>query len=341
MNDPDLDLVRTLRADAPLPAPERVAAGRSRLIAATARPSSDVRRWRRLMAPAGIVTAAAAAAAVAVLVSGSHPAARTGSIASPAPHTGGASIPSQHTGTTVPMSLPAQVLTAAARKMASERGTRPAAGQWVYVKFFQTQAGVATQTTESWIRFDGSETAYLQGGRAVVHDVTSPSVVTPLTAYNSLADLPTSPAAIRAAVASLMGTTPQDWLTWAQGNVVADVAPKNQGQAEFDYLAQLLWNAYAAAPTEAEANVYQAMAGIPGVTVDTRLADTLGRPGIGVSANDGESWLILDPRTYRVIGLKIKPTPFMKSPASGSPAPTGTVSMAWAKVALVAQPGDR
>jgi hypothetical protein len=83
------------------------------------------------------------------------------------------------------------------------------------------------------------------------------------------------------------------------------------------------------------------MAGIPGVSVDTRLANALGRPGIGVSANDGESWLILDPQTYHVIGLKVKPTPFIKSPAGGTPAPAGTVSVAWAKVALVGQPGDR
>ena len=333
--DFDLDLVRTLRADAPLPAPERIAAGRGRLLAATAMPSPGARRSRRLIMSAGLITATAAAAAIAVLVSGSHPAART---ASPAPRTGHASIPSRPA---VPISLSARVLTAAANKVASEPVTRPAASQWIYLKFFQTQAGVGTETTESWIRFDGSKTAYLRDGQPVVHDQTVPSVVTPLTAYNSLAALPSSPAAIRAAVASVMGTTPKAWLTWARGNVVTDVAPKNQGQAEFDYLAQLLWNAYAAAPAKAEANVYRAIAGIPGVAVDTRLANALGQPGIGVSANGGESWLILDPETYRVIGLKVKPTPFMKSPASGSPAPAGTVSMAWAKVALVDQPGDR
>ena len=58
----DLDLVRTLRADVPLPAPARLAAGRSRILAAAAR-----RRYWRLALPVGAVTAAAAVAVVAVL----------------------------------------------------------------------------------------------------------------------------------------------------------------------------------------------------------------------------------------------------------------------------------
>lgn len=75
-------------------------------------------------------------------------------------------------------------------------------------------------------------------------------------------------------------------------------------------------------------------------TVDTHLT-TAGQPAIGVTANVGESWLLLDPETYRVIGLWVKPTPFMKSTKSGSPMPTAMISMAWVKVAVVDQPGDR
>jgi hypothetical protein len=40
------------------------------------------------------------------------------------------------------------------------------------------------------------------------------------------------------------------------------------------------------------------MAEIPGVTVASGLANAVGRAGIGVSANGGVSWLLLDPRTY-------------------------------------------
>jgi hypothetical protein len=320
----DLDLVRVLRADVPSPAPTRIATGRSRLLAAAGEPSAHVRRPRRLVIPIGAV---AAAAAVAVLVSGAYPSSRTQR--------------SSHSGTNPRLSSPAQVLTVAANKVASGPATRPADGQWVYVKFFQTQTGVATQSTESWIRFDGSETASLQGGQPIVHHVTGPAYNTPLDAYNALAALPSSPAAIRATAGRAVGATPRDWLAWAQGNPVTDSAPRNRGQAEFDYLAEMLWIAYAAAPAEAEANVYRAIAGIPAVAVDTHLTDAVGRPAIGVSANAGESWLLLDPRTYQVVGLRIKPTTFMKSATNGPPVAAGTISMAWVEVALVSQPGDR
>jgi hypothetical protein len=339
----DLDLVRVLRADVPSPSAARIAAGRSRLLAATAEPSWHARRLRRprrLIIPIGAV---AAAAAVAVLASGTHPFSGTHPSSrthpSSATHPSSRAQPSSHSGTSPRLSLPAQVLTVAANKVASGPATRPADGQWVYVKFFQTQTGVATQSTESWIRFDGSETASLQGGQPIVHDVTGPSYNTPLDAYNALAALPSSPAAIRAAASRAVGATPRDWLDWAQGNPVTDSVPKNQSQAEFDYLAEMLWLAYAAAPAEAEANVYRAIAGITGVTVNTHLTDAVGRPAIGVSANAGESWLLLDPRTYQVIGLRIKPTTFMKSAPNGPPQPSGMISMAWVEVALVSQPG--
>ena len=39
--------------------------------------------------------------------------------------------------------------------------------------------------------------------------------------------------------------------------------------------------AYAAAPAEAEAHVYETMAAIPGVTVDTHATTAVGQPAIG------------------------------------------------------------
>jgi hypothetical protein len=62
----------------------------------------------------------------------------------------------------------------------------------------------------------------------------------------------------------VVGTTKRDWEKWSAGSAVAELAPRNAGEAEFDYLAQLLWDAYAAAPPAALAHVYRAMAGIPG-----------------------------------------------------------------------------
>ena len=83
------------------------------------------------------------------------------------------------------------------------------------------------------------------------------------------------------------------------------------------------------------------MAAIPGVTVNTHATTAVGQPAIGVTADGGKSWLLLNPQTFQVIGLRVKPTPFMKKAASGPQPPSGTISMAYEKVALVNRAGDR
>jgi hypothetical protein len=313
----DLGLVRDMRADFPSPTPAQLAAGRSRILAAPARP----RRYWRLALPAGAVTAAAIAAA-AIL----------GGTAAP-------SRPSPRPAPTGRVSLAAEILTVAARTVASEPSTRPGDRQWVYSRFVQTQTGQARQSDENWIRFDGLEQAYYQNGQLILHPETSGSGG-PLDSYRELAALPSAPSAILAAAREVVGTTQREWENWSSGSVVAELAPRTIGDAEFDYLAQLAWDAYAAAPPAALARVYQAMAEIPGVTVERGLANAVGRAGIGVSANGGMSWLLLDPRTYQVIGVSeraISPKAMKGSPITFS----GTVSMAWASVAIVSGPGQR
>jgi hypothetical protein len=333
----DLDMVRTLRTDVPPPAPARLAAGRNRLLAATARPSPRARHPWRLVLVTGTVTATAVA--VAVLASGAHPSTPQ---ASPSA-TGGR------------ISLAAQILKVAAAKVASEPATRPPDGQWIYSKFVQTQTGQATQSNENWIQFDGRRTAYFLDGQLIVHDegvtptppganglATYDDSATPLTAYDALTWLPSNPATILTLVGKIVGTTPRAWENWASGSAVSELAPTSQGQAEFDYLAQLLWNAYAAAPPAAQANVYRAMADIPGVTVRTDLTNAVGRTAIGVSANGGVSWLLLDPQTYRVIGINEKAISVKSLKSKNYPlAFSGTISMAWVDVALVSRPGAR
>jgi hypothetical protein len=345
----DLDLVRTLRADVPAAAPERVAAGRDRLLAGIASPAPRVRRRWRLALPAAAVTAAAVVAAVAVLGNGVHPPVHRAARPSARPTASGR------------ISLPMRVLTVAADKVASEPVTEPRDGQWIYTKFTQTQTGQATQSDENWTRFDGRQSAYFLNGQLIIHSSPAASGpagatglaayddnATPLTAYNALAALPASPAAIIATIGGIVGTTPRDWEKSTAGSAAAEIAPANQGQAEFYYLAQLLWNAYAAAPATAEADVYRAMADIPGVTVKTGLTNAVGRTAVGVSAG-GVSWLLLDPQTYQVIGISekavvaqvapphYKPQKHKKLPLSFS----GMISMAWADVALVRGPGVR
>jgi hypothetical protein len=323
----DLDLVRTLRADVPPPAPARLAAGRSRILAAAA----SRRRYWRLALPAGAVTAAAAIAVVAVL----------GGTATPS-HLRPAATPSRpRPAATGRVSLAAQVLTVAARTVAAQPPAHPGDRQWIYTRFVQTQTGTATQSDENWIRFDGREQAYYLNGQLIMLHESSGSGG-PLSSYRKLAALPSAPPAILAAARQVVGTTQRQWENWSSGSVVAELAPRTAGEAEFDYLAQLLWDAYAAAPSAALAHVYQAMADIPGVTVTPGLTNAVGRAGIGVSANGGVSWLLLDPQTYQVIGLGEKALSRESVMVKGSPITfSGTISMAWADVAIVAAAGQR
>jgi hypothetical protein len=204
----------------------------------------------------------------------------------------------------------------------------------------QTQTGTPAQSNENWIRFDGLEQAYYQDGQLIVQPESSGSDG-PLDSYHTLAALPAAPTAILATARQVVGTTQREWENWSSGSVVAELAPRTVGDAEFDYLAQLLWDAYAAAPPAALAHVYQAMAEIPGVTVTRGLTNAVGRSGIGVSAN-GVSWLLLDPRTYQVIGLNERAISNRSVMVKGAPITfSGTITMAWADVAVVAAPGQR
>jgi hypothetical protein len=324
----DLDLVRTLRADVPPPAPARLAAGRSRILAAAA---ARRRRYWRLALPVGAVTAAAAVAVVAVL----------GGTATPSPLRPTATPSRPRPAATGRVSLAAQILTVAARTVAAAPASRPGDRQWIYSRFVQTQTGTATQSDENWIRFDGREQAYYLNGQLImVHE--SSGSGGPLSSYRELAALPAAPSAILASARRVVGTTQRQWENWSSGSAVAELAPRTTGEAEFDYLAQLLWDAYAAAPPAALAHVYQAMADIPGVTVTRGLTNAVGRAGIGVSANGGVSWLLLDPQTYQVIGLGEKALSQESVMVKGAPITfSGTISMAWADVAIVAAAGQR
>jgi hypothetical protein len=349
----DLDLVRSMRADVPPPAPARLAAGRSRILAAASRPhrsrilaaASRPHRYWRLALPVGAVTVAAAVAVVAVLGGTATPP-RPGSAATPY-RPGTAVTPSRsgsagsHPPPAPRASLAAQILTVAARTVAVAPTSRPGDQQWIYTRFVQTQTGTPDQSNENWIRFDGLEQAYYQDGQLIVQPESSGSGG-PLDSYDTLAALPSAPAAILAAARHVVGTTQREWENWSSGSAVAELAPKTVGDAEFDYLALLLWNAYAAAPPAALAHVYQAMAEIPGVTVARGLTNAVGRAGIGVSANGGVSWLLLDPRTYQVIGLNERAISQRSVMVKGAPITfSGTITMAWADVAVVAAPGQR
>lgn len=336
----DLHLVRELRADVPSPTRERLAPGRARLLASISRPSRP-RYARRAVLP---ITAAAAACAVAVAVASgafSGPATRSAAVKPPA----------------IRLTLTAQLLSTAAATVAKHPAVRPGQHQWFYTKIVAHDYGQPTQSNKNWETFDGRQTAYFQNGQLIVHKTLGvfggggPTPLgeynanaTPQTAYNALASLPSNPKALLAVIGTQVA---QLGPSVAAGSVVSLYAPKARDELEFDYMAQLLWNAATGEPPAAQAAVFRALAAIPGVSSQRGITDIVGRPAIGLSDNGGKTQLLLDPQTYQVIGMRAASTgtdPVRTIAGKGRKVPwppKGTIieSMAWAQVTMVSGPG--
>lgn len=312
----DLDVVRDLRAEIPLRDAARMAEGRARLLAETAatRPRAHrtrpprTRRARLITVVASAVAVSAAAVAGYALIpaadpGAAHPAAKAGEV------------PQQAT-------LAARILReASATVERASVAAEPAPGQWIYAKTVDYQPQAGTTTSENWMTFDGVRTAYYDspGGPLVVHtsasgapDIakdTSPLAafshfVTPKTAYDALASLPSDPSALLAEIGKAAASA--GGANIAAGDPVAGSAPRNQAQLEFDYLTVLLWNAAGGmgGPPKAEADAFRAMAALPGISVQQGVTDAAGTETIAVSDDGGYNQLLLDPRTYQVLGLR-------------------------------------
>ena len=348
----DLDLIRTVLDEVPEPSQARLAAGRTRLLTAirsgairsgAIRSSRRIWTSRRLVVPAGLATAAAAVAAVVAVT-------LAGSPAVPATRPATASRPATQPAprdTATSATLAAQVLGVAARTVASEPATEPGPHQWIYARTVATQTGQPVQYDDEWMTFDAAQSAYYQDGQLVVHTepAASPSApagtsplaavddtLTPLTAYNALAALPAGPARLLAAVDAELART-------GQTNFGVTGAATTSPQKEFAWLGMVLWNAYEAAPRQALADVYQAIATIPGVTIDQHVTDAAKRPAIGITDDGGATELLLSQSSYQPVGLIVR-TPAMKiRPAKQTPAQTD--SLALVRVAEVSHPGEK
>jgi hypothetical protein len=377
----ELDLVRTVLDEVPEPPPARLAPGRARLLAAarTAGPDGadpdgarrkarqrarrELRPARRLL-PAGLIaaTAAAVAAILAVTLTGapatSHP---TATLPIDAGH------PSTGHPASTGIALVAKVLGTAARVVASEPATEPAPGQWFCYRTVNRSTGQGAQTDDEWITFDGRKTAYyntgpsyydqkrhiyVKAGQLIVDaEADAPAAepgtgalaafdgnITPLTSYNALAALPSSPQALLAAVDAELARA------WAGQNYFGVTGTATtQPQREFAWLGLLLWNAYAAAPPSALADVYQAIATIPGVSVDQQVTDADGRPAIGITDDHGKTEFLLSPTTYQPVGLITRSPAVKVKLGNGATQDNGpqTSSIAIIQVSEVSAPGQR
>jgi hypothetical protein len=391
----DLDVVRDLRAEMPLRDAARMAEGRARLLAETAatRPRAHRTCAHRTRPPrtrrARLITVVASAVAVSA-------AAVTGYALIPAVGPGAAHPAAKAREVSQQATLAARILREASATVerASVKG-EPAPGQWIYAKTVDYQPQAGTTTSENWMTFDGVRTAYYDspGGPLVEHtsasgapDIakgTSPlaafsDFVTPKTAYDALASLPADPSALLAEIGKAAASA--GGVNIAAGDPAAGSAPQNQAQLEFDYLTVLLWNAAGGmgGPPKAEADAFRAMAALPGIWVQQGVTDAASAEAIAVSDDGGYNQLLLDPRTYQVLGLRqlsngTGPVSVRRWPASlrkeflalptaqekqkfmqehqqlfqklarqfGPPKGTVEESLAYAQVSEVSAPGDR
>lgn len=333
----ELDLVRATRAGIPAPTPERVAIGRERLLAAISpAPASRRAAFRLPRNPIRVAAALGVAAAVAIVAtSGLDGGGRRRAAV-----------------TTTPMSLAASVLHRAAVSAADRSSALPRPGQWLFARTVSYSLGAGRRWSDSWVRFDGREEAYYQGGRLVVHGVTTApaSGTSPVTrflarptsgtAYKALASLPHDPTRLLAAVAKQVLPASIAGSGWDPAG-----GRGTRAQLEFGFLADLLWNAAQAAAPRAETDAFQAMATIPGVRAQRSRADALRRPAIALSIAGVDQELLLSPRTYRVTGERTLSNGRWPAPANkrGATVPAGRVvqSLAWASVRFVSGPGER
>lgn len=300
----DLDLVRAMRAAAPEPGRDQLAAGRARLCAALApagqRPYRPLaRRGRR---PAAVLAAGlAVAAAVAA-----------GVVLRPVSEPGAAPEPARPHGIRLVSAV--AVLDKAAAAAQQRPAVLPGPHQWIYVKGVK-KGPAGTFTMQSWQRFDGERSADIEHGKVVVLPYGSAQDgvpdATPQGAADYLRALPTAPKALLAAIYRKVDAEPRS--QWYGG----------RDATAFFTLMTLLTNAPAGVPAAIQAAVFRAAADIPGVQV-SKTTDALGRPAIGVTVAPLTGWFLLDPATYALTGLR-----------SGSAVLTRLI------VAVVSQPGQR
>jgi hypothetical protein len=350
-----IELLSELRGDVAVDTEARLAAVRERLLEAIAgstvrTPARHTRRADRRRSGRHLrraLLAASVASAVAI-VGGAIPGAGERAPAN------GDSTGARSSVAVAPYRLAAQVLRAAALSAASRPAAQPAADQWIYTKVVEDQLQGGLSSSANWIRFDGTQEAYMQGGQLVVHAKPVPpsrggnalavfaSEMTPQTAYAALASLPSQPQALLEAVDAAVAANPQSVAPPGGSPVVGST----RQQLEFGFLTELMWNAAQASPPAADAAVFRALATIPGATAQPGATDAVGRPAISLSDPGTDQQLLLDPRTYQVTGLRVvSDGHWPKNPkqANSPDLPTGTIidSLAYETIAFVSGPGQR
>ncbi|MEU9731707.1 CU044_5270 family protein [Streptomyces sp. NPDC048002] len=296
----ELSECRDLRADAPLPDADRLAAPRARLTAAF---MQETRPERALSRRRAILVGAATAGALAVTA---------GIVATLPEDTTGAPARGPHL---LSAGASADALELAAATVEKHDGSEPGPKQWVYEKSTSFHEG-KPQTSEEWTRWDGTGHARLPG-MAPSGDISDfdPDELqvwygpnqeekwkklgyddrSQRQFYRFLATLPSDPDRMMKrireehAIGSVKGET---------------AAQRDWREVDVLYRSVLI-------PPNAQAGLFRALAKIPGARVTTGVRDPLGRAAIGVSVTyaeqtpagwKGKQEIYFDPDSYAYLG---------------------------------------
>jgi len=286
----ELTAVRQLLAEPPPPAPDVVAAARARLKRSARGTGSP--RWRAPRHPWRLAAAAGLAAAVAA-----------GLVTAQVIAAGGAA----PAGALTVRELAYRAAAAAAR----QPSVRP--GQWVFWREKTGGHGCGTDcgTFHVWTTADSQRAAWVYRGRVVslghgpFVGQPLPSIVPPdrgggwafgsqtgkiPVSYAGLSSLPRSPRALDRYLGQLSLPHLRGW-----GSPPA---------REFTII-EMMITSYVM-PPRLTAELYRALGGIPGVTINGHAVDVAGRRGVGFISpalpGGGNMEIILNPRTYRLMG---------------------------------------
>jgi hypothetical protein len=297
-------LLTAIRAeDGPAGRAARHRAGR-RATAGAARASgpgrdgkSEWTRHRRLAIAGGLSLALAAGATSAmVALGGSHRAVSPGRTAA-AGRAHGAVSPGRTAAASRAHAAVVLVAERAARAMLARPGFPP--GQWVYFKEVDvSQPGSVSQVSDGWETADGTTMATVNKSGKVhkysivgtMRGIDAGAGLAPLSSitYQSLSSLPSEPAAL---------------VRYFENLFRSDPASQRPAKA-FDSIGQLL-TVYVTQPAFT-AELYRAIADIPGVTVNTHGTDLGGRAAIVLSYKTPTrlfgNVIYLDPHTFWYVG---------------------------------------
>lgn len=166
--------------------------------------------------------------------------------------------------------------------------------QWIYVRSMQrnTNGRPERRVVESWIRMDGRR---------------SPSNRLPLAVHGTvLAGMPEDPgAALTRLYAEVDRIRARPEPKGRVTEYAVGIVGVTRDTAVFDFVTGLL-DSYPVTP-RAQAALYGALSRLPGVGVLPDAQDAAGRHGVVLyiaTSDDSRLELILDPRTYRYLGLR-------------------------------------